>query len=76
MMDFYFHYDKDLGRAKVIVGEWLMEKETTHIVDDIICDVPTRTEHRDGSPKFVVCGTCSVIAKSKTIDGNEIIHIS
>ena len=49
---FYYHYDKTKERARLVVGD------TEYFLDDIICMVPTHTERRDTSPRFVVVGKC------------------
>ena len=69
-MVFFYHYNKPASRAakKPVISVHF--KGTCHLVDNIICNVPTKGRIRKSQPYFVVCGK----AKEITIeDGIAII---
>lgn len=59
-MKFYFQYDKDRHKAKVVLDE-----DPNHIeifyVDELICLVPTYSVLQKESPMFVMRGKCKII---------------
>jgi hypothetical protein len=55
-MVFYFHYEKELSMAKVVVLTKGIPRE--YIVHKVVCAVPTTTEQKETHPRFVVCGIC------------------
>jgi len=60
MIKFYYHYDKDLHKAK-IVAEAPSGEVVENFIEKIICAVHTETERKDTPPRFVVRGTCKEI---------------
>lgn len=55
-MKFYFHYERDVCKAKLVISDGT--KETDILVDKIVCKVPTQTKRNEDTPKFVVEGEC------------------
>jgi len=58
-MVFYYHWEKEPNKAKVVTiknGE-----EKVYMIDKVVCHVPTTTEKQDAHPKFKVCGICKNI---------------
>lgn len=58
-MRFFFHFNKprskSLGKPQISFHC----KKTCHIVDNIVCKVPTRGRIRKTQPVFVVTGNCN-----------------
>lgn len=58
---FYYLYDRDTHKGKVVIKSAVHNGytvETTHLVDQINCQVPTRSKRSESNPKFVVEGEC------------------
>lgn len=66
MIKFYFQYDKDTHKAKVVMEDF----GYVFYVDKVICEVRTWTRKQDESPKFVVEGECTTFEYSK-----DVIHL-
>ncbi len=60
MKVFWFHYNKIVsrkyGKPKITVHY----DKKCHIVDNIICNVPTKGHTRKEQPNFVIKGKCSI----------------
>lgn len=57
MIDFYFQYDKERHKAKVVVEEG-KRGTTVYYTDDLICDVSVHSVLQKESPQFVMRGKC------------------
>lgn len=68
---FWFHYNKPasrmLGKTQITVHY----DGKCHIVDNVICNVPTKGRHRKTQPYWVMCGkTSEFILKDSTVTLN------
>jgi len=68
-MVFYYHWEKELLKAKVVVQ--VNGKPREYIVDKVVCNVITTTQQSETHPRFVVCGLCH-----KVEELNNTLYIS
>jgi hypothetical protein len=66
MPAFFFHYNRpaSIKNGKLVVSLHFSGK--CHLVDNVVCDVPTKGRSRKTQPRFVVAGK----AESITIRDN------
>lgn len=60
-MVFFFHYNKPASKSRGQPIISLHYSKTCHLINNLICDVPTKGKIRTKQPQFVICGKAKSI---------------
>jgi hypothetical protein len=71
---FWYHFNKNAYRQRKRVSWTLHWKSSCHVVDDIICNVKTKSYVRTRQPVAVIKGQASNVVFSE-IDGRVVVTI-
>lgn len=59
MRSFFFHYNKPESQRRGKVTVSVHYKGACHLVDSVVCNVPTQGKSRSRQPRFVMTGKAS-----------------
>ena len=60
MIEFYFQYDRDRKKAKVVLNPGTDDIQILY-ADTLVCEVPTKSKIQNDSPQFAMYGKCATV---------------